>query len=176
MTISSGRERPDGVLDRDERVAVADLPAGVDADRREPLERVVEPLLGRGARRILVGGPRLEPRVERGAHDEEARPLGERERADRAQELLARDRLVRDHEDASLVGISDLLDPDALGSRRALAEVHPHRRDGQRDERQEAERRRDPRRHHDERERADRDQQELERRILAAKRAFHRLR
>ena len=118
MTISLGRERPDRVVDRDERVTVADLPAGVDADRGEPLERVAEPLLGSSARRILVGRPRLEPRVERGADDEEARPLGERERADRAQQFLAGHRLVRDDEDPPLLGISDLLDPARSGAGR----------------------------------------------------------
>ena len=166
-------KRPDRIGDGHERVAVADFPGCLDLDRGQALESVVEALLRRFAGRILVRGERLEPRVQRGTDDEESRSLGERERADRAQELRATDRLVRDHEDAPLSRVPELLDVLALGCRTSLAKVDGDRSGREPEEHQEPERRRDPRRDHDEGERTDRDQQESESRFLASKRALH---
>ena len=73
MISSSGREDADAVLDRLQRVAVADLAAGLDAGGVHRRERRVEPLLRRDARLILVGDPVPELRVQRRADDEHLR-------------------------------------------------------------------------------------------------------
>ncbi len=169
-------ERPHRVVDGDERVAVSDLAACLDPDRRETRKRHVEPRPRRRTRRILVRRERLQARVERGAHDEELRALDQRERADGAQELLALDRLVRDDEDAALVRPTEAPYLLAFGSGTALAQVHGNRCGRKREEREEPERGRDRGHDHDEREGADRDQQEPERRSLAPKRTFHQRR
>ncbi len=109
-------ERPHGVLDRDERVEVADRSPRLDPDGRETGERRVEPLLRLGARAVLVRRPRLETRVERGADDEELRLAREREVADHLHQLLAADGLVRDDEHASLVRGADVLDARAAAA------------------------------------------------------------
>ena len=114
-TISFGLERPDGVVDGDERIDVADVPS----PRSRPSarrSRVASSRSCAGARRrILVGGLRLEPRVQRRADDAELRLLRQRERADRAQQLLAGDGLVRDDEDAALIRAAELLDLRGVG-------------------------------------------------------------
>ena len=51
-------ERPHGVLDGDERVAVTHLAVRVDSNRCETGQRVVQPLLRGLARGILVRGER----------------------------------------------------------------------------------------------------------------------
>ena len=62
-----GAERAQRVLDRLERVAVADLAFRLDAVAPEPREARVQPLLGGGASAVLVGGPVPNLRVERRA-------------------------------------------------------------------------------------------------------------
>ena len=114
-------EGPDRIVDGDERVAITDLAMRLDPDRRQTSERDVEPLLSSLAGWILVGGVRLQARVQRGADDVELRPLGQRERADRAEELLALDRLVRNDEDAPLVRAPEHFDVLALRRGAALA-------------------------------------------------------
>ena len=52
-----GTERAERVLHRLQRVGVADLPGGVDAERAQSLEAGVEALLGGPASSVLVGGP-----------------------------------------------------------------------------------------------------------------------
>jgi hypothetical protein len=54
-------ERPNRVLDRDERVEVAHRSACLDADRLETADGRVQPLLRLGARAVLVRRPGLEP-------------------------------------------------------------------------------------------------------------------
>ena len=58
------------VLDRLQRVAVADLALRLDAVTRELREAGVEPALGRRARAVLVRRPGPHLRVERGTDDE----------------------------------------------------------------------------------------------------------
>ena len=117
----------------------------------------------------------LQARVQRGADDEELRPLGQRERADRAQQLLAA-RPSRSRRRARAARPAPPSARPARGSgagprwRRYTRPRRPTAR-GTSGTRAAA---RDPRREHDERERADRDQQEPERRRLAPKRALHR--
>ena len=57
---SSGPERPHGVLDRLNRVAVADLALDVEPDRPHARQAVIEPVLGVVPRAVLVGDPVLE--------------------------------------------------------------------------------------------------------------------
>src|SRR5436190_19771290 len=52
-----GAEGPEGVLDRLQRIAVADLAARVDPRPAERLEARLEPLLRLGAGPVLGGGP-----------------------------------------------------------------------------------------------------------------------
>src|SRR5262249_41898163 len=161
------------VVHRDEWVAVSHLPGRFDPHGLESLEGLGEALLRGLPRRIRVRGERLDPRVERGADDEELRLLTQRTRTDGAQELLALDGLVRNDEHALLAFGAHALDALALGRGPALAEVDRDGGRGQPEERQEPERGRDPGRHDAEGERSDRDQQEAESRFLATERALH---
>ena len=58
------------VLDRQERVRVADDTLGLDADEPEPLEAVAEPGFGHAACLFVVRGPVPQPGVERRGDDE----------------------------------------------------------------------------------------------------------
>src|SRR5207249_8550331 len=98
-----GAERPQGVLHRLKRVAVADLAARVDPELRETGQAQVEPLLGARPRAVLVRQPVPERRVERRADDQDPGPVAGRRAPDRLAQALARDRLVRDDEDPALV-------------------------------------------------------------------------
>ena len=73
MISSSGANMRMRVLDRLQRVAVADLAARLDAGVAHRGERRVEPVLRRLRGRVLVGDPVLERRVERRADDEHLR-------------------------------------------------------------------------------------------------------
>ena len=97
----------------------------------------------------------------------------QRERADRAQELLARDGLVRDHQHSPLVGAPELRHLCDLGRGAALPQVDGDRDRRQAEEGDEPEQCVDRGRENDQRECTDRDQQETESRSLAPKRALH---
>ena len=107
-----GPERTERVLDRLDRVAVADLAGRLDARALHRLEARVEPLLGLLPRVVLVGGPVAKRRVERRADDEHARvaPPAIRSRIV-VEELRAADRLVRDDQDAVSLGRARLPAP-----------------------------------------------------------------
>ena len=66
-----GGERPQRVLDRKQRVRVADAAGRGHARRREYLERALEPLRGGAARAVLCGRPEGDPAVQRGRDDED---------------------------------------------------------------------------------------------------------
>jgi hypothetical protein len=63
------------IHDRLHRVGVADEPRGRDAVGAQPLEAPPEPLLGRGARLVLVRHPVAQAGVQRGRDDQDAGTL-----------------------------------------------------------------------------------------------------
>src|SRR5207248_11288858 len=97
-----GAERAQTVLDRLQRIAVADLAARVEPGRREPRETCVQPLLRGRACAVLVGRPVSDWCVERGRDNEELGARSCAPLADHVAQLGASDRLVCGHESASL--------------------------------------------------------------------------
>src|SRR5947207_11824116 len=91
-----GAEGPERVLDRLQRIAVADLAARVDPRPAEPLEARLEPLLRLGAGPVLVGGPVPDRAVQGRRHDEHLGLVALAAAADLAAERLAPDGLVSD--------------------------------------------------------------------------------
>jgi len=98
-------EAVEDVLDRLERIGVADASVGVDAFGLEPLEVAREAPLGRRERFVLVGHPVAHARVERGRDDEDLASFGRGPGADGLVEYRALDRLVRDDEDPAAGGV-----------------------------------------------------------------------
>ena len=99
-----GREGAERIVDRLQRVAVADLAARVDPGRPHRRERGLEPL-GRGsAGAVLVGDPVLQRRVQRRRHDEHLRLPDRGLPLQLGEELAPADRLVGDHEHPPLAG------------------------------------------------------------------------
>jgi hypothetical protein len=107
-----GVEAVEDVLDRLERIRVADTSAGIDTCRLEPVEAAREALLGRREGGVLVGGPVANARVERGCDDEDLASFRNRPGAYGPVQNRSLDRLVRDDEDpaARWVGVGLHLD------------------------------------------------------------------
>ena len=174
MTISSGPERPQGVFDRLERIGVADL-----AVRGEP--RLAE--LGQARVETLLRGARAGSSSDArccsgdgcaGATTSTFVAVALALLPDHRVQRLARDRLVRDHEDAPLV--VRVRERRRNARRRLVAPAQEGEVDGderQHDEHRDAEPHVDDRADHDQREVADRQQQEPKRLGLAAKRIPH---
>ena len=105
MISSSGAKVLRHVLDRLERVVVADRPARLEADAADRGERRVEARLRGRARRVLLVDPVPDRRVQRRADDEDpASRLPSARLRIAESSALAADRLVRDHEDPLLTG------------------------------------------------------------------------
>src|SRR5471030_1269696 len=99
-----GPERADGVCDRLDRVAVADLTGGVEAGGTHRSEARVEPCLRGRSRAVLIGGPVPKRRIQSRTDHEDTRLGAARTLANLAEELCSSDRLVRDDEDPVLAG------------------------------------------------------------------------
>lgn len=95
------RERSEGVVDRPERVGVADTAVGVDADLGERRERRVEPGVGLGPSAIVVREQVPKPRAERRTNDEDLVDVPACAAPDRRAQLPFRERVVCDHKDAT---------------------------------------------------------------------------
>jgi len=100
-----GGEAVEDVLDRLERIGVADASVGVDAFSLEPLEVAGEAPLGRREGLVLVRHPVANARVEGGRDDEDLASFGQGPGADGLVEYRALDRLVRDDEDPAAGGV-----------------------------------------------------------------------
>src|SRR5436309_8032557 len=98
-----GAEGPERVLDRLQRLAVADLAAGLDVRLLQSREAAVKALLRGVSRLVVVRDPVPERGIQRRRHHEH---LGSRTfaaPANRLTERLAADGLVRYHENPPLV-------------------------------------------------------------------------
>ena len=105
-----GAERPQRVVDRLQRIAVADDAARVDACRFQAAEGRVQPPLRGRARAVLVRDPVAKRRVEGRADDEHLLVDTGGSLGDGREQLGAADRLVRHDEDP----------PDVFGHGRRL--------------------------------------------------------
>ena len=99
-------ENTQSVFDRLQRVTVADLTMGLDADFPEATEALVEPLLSRCSRPVVVRGPVSNRGVESRADDEHLWPKAGRCPPDFLAQPVAGDSLVRDHEHTSLLQVA----------------------------------------------------------------------
>src|SRR3954453_13648063 len=94
-----GAEGAEGVLDRLQRVAVADLAARLDPRFPEPAQALLEPLPRLLARAVDIGGEVPDRRVQRRRDDEPLCAVALGLLADLLARRLAADGLVRDDED-----------------------------------------------------------------------------
>jgi hypothetical protein len=109
-----GGEAVEDILDRLERIGVADASVSVDAFGLEPLEVASEAPLGRREGLVLVLHPVAHSRIERGRDDEDLASFGRGPGADGLVEYRALDRLVRDDEDPAAGGVQGGLHLDSF--------------------------------------------------------------
>ena len=169
-----GAERAQRVLDRLQRIRLADLAARRDSRFAQLCEARIDALLRLRARRILVRGQVLERRGLRRRNDEDVRLPPGRLLRDHLSQRAAADGLVRDDEDPQLVLRMRQRWRD--GRRTLVAAADECEIAG--DQRQDDEHREpdpgvDHRPDHDQREVADREQQEAKRLCLTAERVPH---
>src|SRR5262249_48727063 len=107
------------------RISVTDVTPRVESLRFEPGQAAIEARPRRVTRAVLVRRPVSELRVQRWADDEDIRGPAVDPLANRLEELLPFDRLVRHHEDPLTVRRCD--DTMTSGFLAATAEVHRHR-------------------------------------------------
>src|SRR5512132_2775876 len=98
-----GAESAEGVLDRLQRLAVADLAVGLDARVVQTREAALEAPLRSVPRLIVVRDPVLERGVQRRRHDEHLGSPAFASLANRLAQGLASDGLVRDYENPPFV-------------------------------------------------------------------------
>ena len=167
-----GGEHPERVLERLQRVAVADLAARRDPGLAEPREARVETRLCRGPRAVLVRRPRVELRVQCRAHDEDVLADPFRLSPEELVELAARNRLVRHDED--LPRRPAVVDHVRLrGPLAHAAADRKERDDDEREEDDDSEPGVDPGAQCDENRAAERQEHDPEGRRLVAQRVLH---